>query len=58
MALRTFYPASEAVDTRGGDVHMVPFAPLSGDLLTQRVVVVYGGGSGVAMGAVETAKGD
>lgn len=49
--------ATEAVDTRGGDVHMVPFAPLAGDLLTQRVVVVYGGGSGVATGAVETAKG-
>ena len=58
MALRTFYPASEAVDTRGGDIHVVPFAPLAGDLLTQGIIIVYGGGSGVAMGAVETAKGD
>lgn len=49
--------ATEAVDTRGGDVHLVPFAPLACDLLTQGVVVVYGGGSGVATGAVETAKG-
>ena len=48
--------ATETVDTRGGDVHVVPFAPLAGDLLTQGVVVVYGGGSGVATGAVETAK--
>ena len=50
--------ATETVDTRGGNVHLVPLAPLAGDLLTQGVVVVYGGGSGVATGAVETAKGD
>ena len=49
--------ATETVDTRGGDVHVVPFAPLACNLLTQRVVVVYGGGSGIATGAVETAKG-
>lgn len=40
MALRTFYPASEAVDIRGGDIHMVPFTPLACDLLTQGIIIV------------------